>query len=248
MLLLVLLAMHPLPPLPGTKINWCASLKPPQHVRSEWAAAPHGLTHLGPDSQAFDAALDTVCSKLGVCIGKPLSAPNLKLAEGLSSLGLHVEEYPRNCDSEMCSAYCNLGCRSGHKQSSEVFLQDAVRAGAHILTGVQAQQVLTASHKVRCQAHFAAVGLADFCVVVAVQHDRDIPHCFLRFRCTCCVTSAATVFFPTLMGLWRHLTALCLYTSAGSLPSALHLLCVLLTVGGWCRLTPGAPGIRKRSA
>lgn len=146
---MLVLALHPLPLLPGTKINWCASLKPPQHVRSEWAAAPHGLTHLGPDSQAFDAALDTVCSKLGVCRGTALSAPNLKLAEGLSKLGLHVEDYPRNCNSDLCSAYCNLGCRSGHKQSSEVWLQDAVRAGAHILTGVQAQRVLMASHKVR---------------------------------------------------------------------------------------------------
>lgn len=112
-------------------------------MRAEWAAAPHGLTHLGPDSHAFDAALDAVCSKLGVSIGSTLSTPNQKLHDGLTSLGLSVEEYPRNCLSKTCSAYCNMGCRSGHKQSSEVWLVDAVKAGAHILTGVQAQRVLT---------------------------------------------------------------------------------------------------------
>jgi hypothetical protein len=57
--------------------------------------------------------------------------------------------YPRNCLSKTCSAYCNMGCHSGHKQSSEVWLRDAVRAGAHVLTGVHAQEVTTQSCQVR---------------------------------------------------------------------------------------------------
>ena len=142
------LHMPPTPPHPGTKINWTASLKPPPQLRAEWASAPHGLTHLGPDSPAFDAALDTVCSKLGVSTGTVRSTANAKLEDGLTRLGLDVEEYPRNCLSKTCSAYCNLGCRSGHKQSSEVWLQDAVRAGAHILTGVRAQQVMSTPQQV----------------------------------------------------------------------------------------------------
>lgn len=112
-------------------------------MRQEWASAPHGLTHLGADSPVFEQALDTVCARLGVCKGTTLSTPNAKLQEGLKGLGQHVEEYPRNCLSKTCSAYCNMGCRSGHKQSSEVWLVDAVRAGAQVLTGVQAQRVLT---------------------------------------------------------------------------------------------------------
>lgn len=126
----------------GTKINWTAAIRPPQHVREEWATT-YGLSHLGPDAAGFDAALDTVCSRLGVGVGTSMSTPNAKLQEGLQALGQHVEEYPRNCLSKTCSAYCNLGCRSGHKQSSEVWLLDAVRAGAHLLTGVHAQQVTT---------------------------------------------------------------------------------------------------------
>lgn len=77
---------------PGTKINWTASLKPPPHVRQEWASAPHGLAHLGPDSPAFDAALDAVCSRLGVCTGTARSTPNAKMEEGLRALQGHVEE------------------------------------------------------------------------------------------------------------------------------------------------------------
>lgn len=126
----------------GTKINWTASLKPPTHVRQEWASAPHGLIHLGPGSAAFDDALDKVCSRLGVGTGTTPSGPNTKLTQGLQALGEHVEEYPRNCLSKTCSAYCNMGCRSGHKQSSEVWLLDAVRAGAQVLTGMHAERVL----------------------------------------------------------------------------------------------------------
>jgi long-chain-alcohol oxidase len=76
----------------GTAINWTASLKPPQHVRQEWASEPHVLTHLGPDSAAFDKALDVVCRRLGVCTGTTRSTPNAKLEEGLQALGQHVEE------------------------------------------------------------------------------------------------------------------------------------------------------------
>jgi hypothetical protein len=140
----------------GTKVNWTASLKPPAHVRAEWAAAPHGLTALGPDSAAFDAALDAVCSRLGVSTGTTLSTPNVKLMQGMHALGLHAEEYPRNCLSKTCSAYCNLGCRSGHKQSSEVWLVDAVRAGAHVLTGVDARRVLTVPREVSALATASA--------------------------------------------------------------------------------------------
>ncbi|WIA29237.1 hypothetical protein OEZ86_011745 [Tetradesmus obliquus] len=127
----------------GTKINWTASLRTPEHVRREWAAAPHNLEALGPDSKAFSASLDAVCSRLGVSTGTEMSGPNARLLQGLEALGAHGEELPRNCLSKKCSAYCNFGCRSGHKQSSDVtWLVDAVRMGAHVLTGMEAQRVL----------------------------------------------------------------------------------------------------------
>jgi choline dehydrogenase-like flavoprotein len=47
----------------GTKINWCASLRTPQHVRDEWASPPHGLGEAVSGAR-FDAALDAVCERL----------------------------------------------------------------------------------------------------------------------------------------------------------------------------------------
>lgn len=86
-LTLALLCMLP----PGTKVNWTAAIRPPHHVRKEWAST-YGLAHLGPDSTAFDSALDTVCAKLGVGVGTTMSTQNVKLQEGLRALGEHVEE------------------------------------------------------------------------------------------------------------------------------------------------------------
>lgn len=57
-----------------------------------------------------------------------------------------VGDYPRNCHSpEACSALCGMGCRSGHKQSTDVtFLADAARDGARILVHAAAECILTA--------------------------------------------------------------------------------------------------------
>jgi hypothetical protein len=42
-----------------------------------------------------------------------------------------------------------MGCRSGHKQSSHVWLLDAAKAGAQVITGVHAERVLLQGCKVR---------------------------------------------------------------------------------------------------
>jgi len=66
----------------GTKINWTASVKPPHHVRQEWAEH-HGLPEFAPGSAAFDKALEAVCNRLGVSKGTEMSQPNQKLLQGL---------------------------------------------------------------------------------------------------------------------------------------------------------------------
>jgi hypothetical protein len=47
----------------GTRVNWCASFRTPQHVRKEWAEE-HGLGFMVTD--AFTDALDVVCARLNV--------------------------------------------------------------------------------------------------------------------------------------------------------------------------------------
>lgn len=65
----------------GTRINWNASFRTPDHVRKEWAEQ-HGLAAFA--SAQYDAALDAVCARLGVKAGKPLPSPNLpSLLHGL---------------------------------------------------------------------------------------------------------------------------------------------------------------------
>ena len=50
----------------GTRVNWQASFRTPDHVRREWAEE-HGLKAVA--SERFAAALDAVCTRLGVTTG-----------------------------------------------------------------------------------------------------------------------------------------------------------------------------------
>lgn len=125
----------------GTKINWCASLRTPDHVRQEWARE-HGLPQFtGPD---YDSSLDAVSSRLGVTTTTRLNGNNGALHDGLCEMGADARKLPRNCSSDECSGFCSLGCKTGHKASSDVtYLADAARRGAIIFTGAAARRVLT---------------------------------------------------------------------------------------------------------
>lgn len=50
----------------GTRVNWQASFRTPDHVRQEWAHE-HGLRAFA--SKKYDEALDAVCTRLGVTTG-----------------------------------------------------------------------------------------------------------------------------------------------------------------------------------
>jgi hypothetical protein len=56
----------------GTRVNWQASFRTPEHVRREWAQQ-HGLPAFM--SEQFDEALDAVCARVGVTTGEECSAP-----------------------------------------------------------------------------------------------------------------------------------------------------------------------------
>ena len=67
----------------GTRVNWQASFKTPDHVRREWAEE-HGLSAVA--SERYTAALDAVCTRLGVTTGECL--PTLQLP--VRQCGAHV--------------------------------------------------------------------------------------------------------------------------------------------------------------
>lgn len=45
----------------------------------------------------------------------PLASPR-----PLAPPGAGPEDMPRNCASDSCSYFCNMGCKSGHKQSTDM--------------------------------------------------------------------------------------------------------------------------------
>lgn len=128
----------------GTVVNYTTSFRTPDHVRTEWAA--HGATQFsGPE---YDAAMDAVCTRLGVNTDHDKAAPRDAILErGARELGWDVAAMPRNvdgCDQDVECGRCGMGCRLGAKQSTaKTWLADAAAAGARILTGVSVRTVST---------------------------------------------------------------------------------------------------------
>jgi len=110
-------------------------------VRREWATQ-HGLpAFTTPD---YDSSLDAVLARLSVQTTTRLNGSNGVLYDGLCELGADARKLPRNCRSDECSGYCSLGCKTGHKVSTDAsYLADAAKKGARILTNVRARRVLT---------------------------------------------------------------------------------------------------------
>ena len=87
----------------GSTVNWACSLEPPEYLRREWAAPPHGLAHFV--SPAFQRSVDRVTNRLGVVGGKygtrgglPLkqNRGNRILLEGCRRIGVSVKVAPNN--------------------------------------------------------------------------------------------------------------------------------------------------------
>ena len=122
----------------GTVVNYTTSFRTPDEVRAEWGGVFA--------TDAFTAALDTVCERIGVTIDE--SRPSRReevVGDGLERLGWHVAPMPRNvrgCDQGKVCGYCGYGCPLGAKQStSRTWLVDAQAAGARILAGTRAERV-----------------------------------------------------------------------------------------------------------
>ena len=60
----------------GTRVNWQASFRTADHVRREWAEK-HGLPSFV--GKQFDAALDAVCTRMGVTTGEHCGCTGLPL-------------------------------------------------------------------------------------------------------------------------------------------------------------------------
>ncbi|CAK0785523.1 hypothetical protein CVIRNUC_008733 [Coccomyxa viridis] len=177
----------------GTRVNWQASFKTPDHVRREWAEE-HGLSAI--TSERYTAALDAVCTRLGVTTGiQEHSKPNQKLKAGLEKLGVHCGEIPRNCSTAHTCGHCCFGCPSGDKQDGTgTYLSDAAGHGACIFTGVYADKILMEKCAGVGQRKRQAVGVA--ALTTAAPGGR---HFRLVVKAKYVISSAGTLHTPALL-------------------------------------------------
>lgn len=121
----------------GTVINYTTSLPTLPSVREEWDRLA-GFDEVF-DGDGFVASLASVANRLGTNRdnGDPSERDRI-LEKGLSNLGWHVDEMPRNvsgCTDDDCG-YCTMGCRIAAKRSVlATYLQDASHDGARIVVG-----------------------------------------------------------------------------------------------------------------
>lgn len=128
----------------GSLINWAAAYRTPAHVTEEWASS-YGLSRFAGED--FQRAASAVCERLHVGTADTQdNMPNATLRKGAEKLGLPVSKIPRNVVGPHSCGWCGFGCRSGAKQSTAAtWLVDAANAGAVILSGCKAEQVLHAA-------------------------------------------------------------------------------------------------------
>ncbi|GAA2365807.1 GMC family oxidoreductase N-terminal domain-containing protein [Dactylosporangium salmoneum] len=126
----------------GTVVNYTTSFRTPPRVRDEWAAL--GVPQFA--TEEYDRCLDAVWTRLGVNRDHGrISSRDALMQRGLTKLGWHVDEMPRNvdgCDTGIECGRCGLGCRIGAKQSvAKTWLVDAQRSGARLVVGVDVRTV-----------------------------------------------------------------------------------------------------------
>jgi choline dehydrogenase-like flavoprotein len=137
-----------------TLINSGTCFRAPQAVLDGWAK--EGLTALGGDG--LSRYYDEVEEVLGVGPSSPeaLGAPARLIARGCDALGWSHHPLRRNapgCDGQ---GLCCFGCPTDAKRSTNVsFVPMALERGAQLITGFEAQRILTESDR--------AVGVEGVC-------------------------------------------------------------------------------------
>lgn len=130
----------------GTTVNWSNCVPPPADVRRIWEL-DHGLEGLA--GEAFDAHLTAVAERISAtdaCSDR--NGPNQRLVDGAEALGWSWKVATRNTDPASydpeLAGHLGFGDASGSKQSGMLtYLLDAASAGARLVTGAHADQVLT---------------------------------------------------------------------------------------------------------
>lgn len=126
----------------STAVNGGSSFRPPRWVTQRWVSelgsAEFSLDSLSPHYEAVERFLQ-------------VEPPSVRAAgpfhqifsEGCNKLGWQHGLVPRNapgCDGE---GFCDAGCRSGARRSTEVsYMPDALARGAVLMTGLKVDEIL----------------------------------------------------------------------------------------------------------
>ncbi len=126
----------------GAVVNYTVSFHTPERVRRQWADIS-GIDAFV--SGEYEESLDEVATKLNV--NRDSSALNARerfIEKGLKALGWHVDQMPRSvkgCAQDEQCGFCGFGCRLGAKQGARVFLEEAIAAGARLVTHADVRKV-----------------------------------------------------------------------------------------------------------
>ena len=133
----------------GTTVNWSNCVRPPDHVRSEWADE-FGLD--GLDGAEFDGHLAAILQRIGATDEHTeVNGPNQRLLEGAKALGWQATTTTRNVDPALedprTTGHTGFGDRSGAKLGSlRTWLPDAAGHSARLVTDCAVDRVLVDAH------------------------------------------------------------------------------------------------------
>ncbi len=168
----------------GTTINWSASFRTPDHVLQEWAD-DYGISDA--ISPSWQASLDAVSQRMNVnCDESDLNGNNRVFAEGVESLGWHLETIPRNVKNCVDCSFCYYGCTYGAKQGTlKTYLQDAAENGARFLVNAMVRRVLHEN------------GKATGAIVEARDAEGNVHICVVQAKVV--VVSAGSIHTPAIL-------------------------------------------------
>ncbi len=129
-----------------TMVNWTTCFRTPERILAHWAAE-HGVEDLAlaPHFDAVEARLN-----IHTWPAEMANANNRTLQRGCEALGWEVRPLRRNVKGCANSGYCGVGCPVDGKQAMGItYLQDAVEAGATVISRVRVDHVDVAGRSAR---------------------------------------------------------------------------------------------------
>ena len=169
----------------STAVNGATSFRPPHWVTQRWVtelcSSDFSLENLTPHYEAVEDVL-----QVGLPSVSAAGPFHQIFSDGCQKLGWHHALVPRNAPGCQGEGFCDTGCRSGARRSTEVsYLPDALERGAVLLTGFKVDEIQHRGGR--------AVGVAGW----TRQKEGSLRRCRVRARAV--VLAAGALVTPILL-------------------------------------------------